>query len=241
MARLALAEEQLMFAMGLAGQLPCIMGQLAEAHNAAQGRRERMEALETALEEKELALGQMSRELEAMQDAQAVMDVEALHRQLGRLEGDQRAAILGEQRASWNTLQEIERCCHVAVVHQGMERLELMESLERQSIAEEQARDLDLGSVVQQLHLLVDVREEALRAMAAVQAQPADLVAEDEGLEVRMEQLAGEESRQRTAIMDGEQLSLSQLQQQLSDALMAHAVLRTCDQAFFCSLSKHML
>ena len=137
LARMALAEEQLSFAMGLAAGLPGVVGRLAEAQSAAQGSQQRVEALEEALEERELALGQVARELEALRDAQVASGVEAQQRQLGRSEGERRAALVGEQKAAWGTLQEIERGSRQAAFQHAMERLVLAETLGRLSIAEE--------------------------------------------------------------------------------------------------------
>ena len=155
MERLLLGEEQLAFAMGLAAGLPSLAGRLAEAQSAMQVSRMQVSELEERLEEREVVLAQVERELEAVQDAQVSSDVEAQQRQLGWLEGERRAAILAEQRAAWGMMQEIARGSQMAVVQHAVERLELVEAVERQAIAEEQAGGLDVGSMVQQLRLLL--------------------------------------------------------------------------------------
>lgn len=163
MARMALAEEQLAFAMGLAAGLPVVVGQLAEAQSAAQASRGQVEVLEEALEEREMALAQMGRDLESVQDSQMASDAEAQQRQVGRTEGERRAAILGEQRAAWGMLQDIEGGSRLTAAQHAMERLVMTESMVRQAIAEEQASSLDLSSVVQGLVA------QALSAIAATQ------------------------------------------------------------------------
>ena len=103
--RLELAAEARSDVVGLAGQLPAVAGQLAEVQSAAQASREQMQSLQEALEERELAISRLGRDLEALQDAQAVMDAAGQQREVGRLEAERREAILGEQRAAWSTLQ----------------------------------------------------------------------------------------------------------------------------------------
>lgn len=109
MARLEVAAEQSAGMAALAGRLAVVGGQLAEAQAAAQARREQVASLESALEERELTVSQLERALEALQDAQTASDAAAQQRELGRAEGEQRAAILAEQRTAWSTLQEVSR------------------------------------------------------------------------------------------------------------------------------------
>ena len=168
LARMALVEEQCASAMVRGAALPSVTGRLAEAQSAAQVSQRQIKALEEALEEKEVALDQMGRELEATQDAQTASDAEVQQRQLTRSEGERRATIVAEQRASWGTLQEIERSTWVAVAQRAVDHLQQAEMVGRQIIAEEQANSLDLGSVLLQLQALVMHREEAL-ALAKVE------------------------------------------------------------------------
>lgn len=137
LARMVLTEEQLSFAMGLAAGLPGVVGRLAEAQRAVQSSQQEVVTLEEALEESELALGQLGRELEAVQDAQLASGVEAQQRQVGRSEGERRDMLVGEQRAAWGMLQEIERGSRQAAAQHAMEHLVVAETLGRQAIAEE--------------------------------------------------------------------------------------------------------
>jgi chromosome segregation ATPase len=118
-ARLELAAEQWSGMALLAGRLPAVAGQLAEAQTAAQASREQIESLAEALEERELAISRLGRELEALRDAQTVLDAAGQQRELGRLEAERREAMLGEQRAAWSTLQEIERASHAKEMQQA--------------------------------------------------------------------------------------------------------------------------
>ena len=118
-ARLEVAAEQWSEMAGLLERLPAVAGQLAMAQRMAQANQERMASLEEALEERDLAISRLSRDLEAVRDAQAVQDVAWQQRELGRLEAERREAILGEQRAAWSTLQEIERTSHAGIMRQA--------------------------------------------------------------------------------------------------------------------------
>lgn len=161
-----------------------------------------------------------------MQDAQASADFEAQQRQLSRSEGDRRAALLGQQRAAWVTLQAIERESRVAAAQHAVERLELAETLGRRAIAEEQASGLDVVEVLEQLRGLV-VRsaaqaQEAMTALATrAEAPGATAVAESTAA---AELLLLEEERQRLAVLQGEQVVVTELQQHHSEVLRAVAV-----------------
>jgi chromosome segregation ATPase len=118
-ARLELLAEQWSGMAVLAGRLPAVAGQLAEAQMAAQASRSHVESLQEALEERELAISRLGRELEAMQDAQASSDVAGQQRELGRLEAERREAILGEQRMVWSTLEEVQLSSHAVQMQQA--------------------------------------------------------------------------------------------------------------------------
>ena len=118
-ARLELAAEQWSGLAGLLEGLPAVAGQLATAQRMAQTSQERVASLEEALEERELAISQLGRDLEALRDAQAAQDVAWHQRELGRLEAERREAILGEQRAAWSILQEIERASRAGAMRQA--------------------------------------------------------------------------------------------------------------------------
>ena len=94
-------------AVALVAQQPAVHGRLAEAQAAVEARRAEVAGLSEALEEKELALGRLSRELEALRDAQATADAGSAQRELGRAEAERRAALVAEQRAAWATLEDI--------------------------------------------------------------------------------------------------------------------------------------
>ena len=107
--RLEIASERSGSLAELAGRLAGVAGRLAEAQAAAQASRERVASLEEALEERELTVSRLGRELEAVRDAQAAPDAGAQQRELGRSEGEERETIASEQRAAWSTLQEVAR------------------------------------------------------------------------------------------------------------------------------------
>ena len=119
LARLEVAAEQAADMAALAGRLAAVGGQLAEAQAAAQASREQVASLEEALEERELTVSQLERALEAVRDAQVASDAAGQQRELGRAEGEQRAAILVEQRAAWSTLQEIARVSQAGQMQLG--------------------------------------------------------------------------------------------------------------------------
>jgi chromosome segregation ATPase len=112
--RLEIASEQSGSLAELAGRLASVAGRLAEAQAAAQASRERVASLEEALEEREVTLSRLGRELEAVRDAQVAPDVGAQQRELGRSEGEERETIASEQRAAWSTLQEVTRASHAS-------------------------------------------------------------------------------------------------------------------------------
>ena len=95
--------------VSLAGQQPAVRGRLVEAQAALESRREEVAGLSEALEEKEMELGRVSRELEALRDAQATADASSVQREMQRAEGEQRAAVATEQRAAWAMLEEMAR------------------------------------------------------------------------------------------------------------------------------------
>ena len=119
LARLEVAAEQSTSLAVMAGRLATVAGQLAEAQAAAQASRERVASLEEALEERDLTVSRLGRELEALRDAQAASDVGAQQRELGRSEGEERASIVREQRAAWSTLQEIALVSHGSAMLQA--------------------------------------------------------------------------------------------------------------------------
>ena len=73
----------------------------------AQAGRAQVESLEEALEERELAVARLGRELEALWDTQVAGTAEVAQRELSRTEVERRVALVGEQRACWSTLQEV--------------------------------------------------------------------------------------------------------------------------------------
>lgn len=118
-ARLELAAEQWSGMAGLLQRPFAMAGQLATAQAMVQASQERTASLEEMLEEKELAISRLGRDLEALRDAQAAQDAAGQQRELGRSEAERREAILGEQRAAWSTLQEIERASHAGTMRQA--------------------------------------------------------------------------------------------------------------------------
>ena len=119
LARLEVGAEQAGDMAAVAGRLAGVAGQLAEARSAAQASRELAATLQDALEERELTVGRLGRVLEALRDAQAASDGAGQQRELGRSEGEQRAAIVAEQRAAWGTLQEVARVSHAGEMRQA--------------------------------------------------------------------------------------------------------------------------
>lgn len=118
-ARLELAAEQWSGMAGLLERPPAVTGQLATAQAMAQASQERMASLEEALEERELTNSRLGRDLEVLRDAQTEQDAAWQQRELGRSEAERRDAILGEQRAAWSLLQEIERASHAGTMRQA--------------------------------------------------------------------------------------------------------------------------
>lgn len=173
--------------VALAGQLAMMSGQLAESQARAQ-------SLAEALEEKELLLASLGREMEALRDAQGGMDAEAQQRELARAEAERRAAILGEQRAVWGSLQAVARHVQSSERQQALARLEQMESAGRQAISEaaEQAAGLGRGVLQGLQGLLARSHSEAAFVAAAQAEQEAAMRLECDELEQRLAMVQAE-------------------------------------------------
>ena len=181
--------------VALAAQLAMMSGQLAETQARAQ-------SLAEALEEKELMLASLGREMEALRDAQGGMDAEVQQRELARAEAERRAAILGEQRAVWSSLQAVARHVQSSEMQQALVRLEQMESAGRQAISEAAVQAAGLGSVVLQgLQELLMTSHEATIVAEAAQAEQEAAV-----------RLECAELEQRLAIVQAEREGLAQRQ-----------------------------
>ena len=173
--------------VALAAPLAMISGQLAETQARAQ-------SLAEALEEKELMLSSLSREMEALRDAQGGMEADVQQRELARSEAERRAAILGEQRAAWSSLQAVARHVQTSEMQQALGRLERMESVARQAISEAAVQAAGLGSeVMQRLQgLLATSHEEAAVVAASQAAQQAAVRLECAELEQRLDMVQAE-------------------------------------------------
>ena len=192
--------------VALAAQLAMMSGQLAETQARAQ-------SLAEALEEKELMLASLGREMEALRDAQGGMDAEVQQRELARAEAERRAAILGEQRAVWSSLQAVARHVQSSEMQQALVRLEQMESAGRQAISEAAMQVAGLGSVVLQgLQGVLVTSHEAAIAAAAQAEQEAAMRLENEELE------------QRLAIVQAEREGLAQQQAEAVMQAVCHEV-----------------
>ena len=144
----------------------------------AQAGRAQVESLEEALEERELAVARLGRELEALRDTQAAGTDEVAQRELRRTEAERRAALVGEQRACWSTLQEVERGIRAAAMAQALATVAQAEAVGRQALAEAEAagRGEALGSALQRLRALVPEVQAAQPAPDAVAAAAAATV-----------------------------------------------------------------
>jgi len=145
----------------------------------AQAGRAQVESLEEALEERELAVARLGRELEALRDTQAAGTAEVAQRELSRTEAERRAALVGEQRACWSTLQEVERGIRAAAMAQALATVAQAEAVGRQALAEAEAAGWGeaLGSAVRRLRALVLEAQAAQPAPDAVAAAAAATVA----------------------------------------------------------------
>lgn len=184
--------------VALAAQLAMMSGQLAETQARAQ-------SLAEALEEKELMLASVGREMEALRDAQGGMNADVQQRELARSEAERRAAILGEQRAVWSSLQAVARHVQASEMQQALVRLEQMENAARQAISEAAAQAAGLGSVVMQgLQGLLETSHEAAAVTQLRTEQEAAMRLECAKLEQRLaivqaerEELAQQQSEQQ--------------------------------------------
>ena len=184
--------------VALAAQLAMMGGQLAETQARAQ-------SLAEALEEKELMLASVGREMEALRDAQGGMNADVQQRELARYEAERRAGILGEQRAVWSTLQAVARLVQASEMQQALVRLEQMENAARQAISEAAVQAGGLGSVVLQgLQELLETSHEAAAVAALRTEQEAALRVECAELQQRLtivqaerEELAQQQSEQQ--------------------------------------------
>jgi hypothetical protein len=141
----------------------------------AQAGRAQVESLEEALEERELAVARLGRELEALRDTQAAGTAEVAQRELSRTEAERRAALVGEQRACWSTLQEVERGIRAAAMAQALATVAQAEAVGRQALSEAEAAGWGeaLGSALQRLRALVPEVQAAQPAPDAVAAAAA--------------------------------------------------------------------
>jgi hypothetical protein len=150
--RSRVAEAQWAEAMVLAAEAPAQARRLAAARAAAEARGTQLEAVEEALESREAALARVERELEAVRESAAgSSDGEVAGREVGRQEAEGRAAVAVEQRAVWAWVQEAERAGRAWAAQRAVERVVEAEGVGRLAIAEAEAQDLDLGSVVSEL------------------------------------------------------------------------------------------
>ena len=211
MGRMAIAEQQALGAVALAERQPSMAVRLSDAQSAMQAIQKQCKALEEVLEEKDAALGNVSRELEALRDSQAGPDAEVQQREVGRLEAERRAAIVGEQRAALLALQEGEGLARAGAMLQAVANLVHLEAAARQAIAlEEQAGLGDLGGAVRAALVqgLVAEREEALVGRTAATR------------DVEALQLAYAEAEQRMAAMEAERSAMAELQQWHAEVMM---------------------
>ena len=141
------------------------------------------------------------------------MDAEVQQRELAQAEAERRAAILGEQRAVWGSLQAVVRHVQSSEMQQALVRLEQMESAGRQAISEAAVQAAGLGSVVLQgLQGLLVTSHEAV-VVAAAQAEQETAV-----------RLECEELERRLAIVQAEREGLVQQQGEAVRQAVCHEV-----------------
>ena len=163
--RHVVSEEESAAVVSLAVFVPSVAGRMAELQADVRASQAQQELLQEALEERDAALAQLGRDLEALQDAEVASGLTAEVRQLERAEGERRASLVAAQRAAHGALQEIERSSRAAAAQHSLDQLVQSEAHVRRRIAEECTSGLDLGSIVQQLQALVASRDAELTAL----------------------------------------------------------------------------
>ena len=131
--------------------------------------RHAIRALEATVDEKDSALAQLGREMEALRDAQSEMGIDfaVAQRQVGRTEEERRAAIVAEQRGVWAALGEVERSVRYVSAQRAVQHLMQAEAVARHDIAEEQARSVEVARAVEELRELVTTGRRSTAETAA--------------------------------------------------------------------------
>lgn len=203
--RMEVAEQQAAGLVGLAERQAGLAGQVADTQGKLRASQQQCGVLEAQLEEMELALSRVRREMEAVQDSQAVVpDAGAQQRELSRSEAERRAGLAAEQRSGLLALEESERSSRAVAMSRERASVEQAEVLARQALSEEQARELvEVGGA---MHRAVQAMlgQQVLAAEQAVIEGEAEMHMQQQVVLERMQAVAAE-MEARWAVRDAEQ------------------------------------